>query len=130
MSFISISQTWIVQCERISAATNCWLFVGAQHLSATSGLVSYASPRLRRDAKPELSALQNQFNAVVSALLTSRRRDAVVLALELGSVTEEKKKAEEEANAARQEVETRDQTILAQQKVIADLRAMVDGSSS
>lgn len=47
----------------------------------------------------------------------------MVLALQTGSVTEDKKNTGNDTEAAQQQVETRDQIILAQQRIIADLQA-------
>lgn len=99
-------------------------------MNATSGLISYASPRLRRDAKPELASIQNQFNKLVAALLTSRRRDAVELALELGVANKEKETARQEAQEAISVASSREETIRAQQKMIADLQAIVNDSQA
>lgn len=99
-------------------------------MNATSGLISYASPRLRRDAKPELAALQNQFNKLIAALLTSRRRDAVDLSLELAAANQEKSAAQHEAREAQCLALTREDTIRAQEKMIADLRAIVQGTQA
>lgn len=64
----------------------------------------------------------------MAALLASRRRDAVVLALDLATAKDEKMAAQQEAERERNIASTRKDTILAQQKIIADLQAIVRGT--
>lgn len=94
-------------------------------MNATTGLLTYASPRLRRDARVELSDLQTRFNAIISALHRSRRREAVEMALELGLMAEQHRQTEYEMEQARLALETREAKIRAQEKIIADLEAIV-----
>lgn len=99
-------------------------------MNATTGLLTYASPRLRRDARTQLTDLQTRFNAIIIALQQSRRKEAADLSLELGVVTEQKNAAQKAADKAQAELESSGERIRAQDKVIADLEAIISSRTA
>ncbi|KAF8068015.1 hypothetical protein FPV67DRAFT_1415989 [Lyophyllum atratum] len=96
----------IERCERLSAETNCWLFVAGQHSQAASSnsFYHYASPNLRRDAYPQTSELINNFGAVVEALLLLNKQKVIELNIRCGRMEREKMASEEEAKQVRAEL--------------------------
>ncbi|KJA14759.1 hypothetical protein HYPSUDRAFT_150004, partial [Hypholoma sublateritium FD-334 SS-4] len=76
--------------------TSCWLFVGAQHVSAKAPTLHYTSPRLLEEA-PQFAYEQiNAFNDQMSLLLRARRSDAVVVTAELVAAEDKNKRLERE----------------------------------
>ncbi|KAF8068963.1 hypothetical protein FPV67DRAFT_1448800 [Lyophyllum atratum] len=96
----------IERCERLSAETNCWLFVAGQHSQAASSnsFYHYASPNLRQDAYPQTSELVNNFGAVVEALLLLNKQKVIELNMRSGRMEREKMATEEEAKQVRAEL--------------------------
>jgi hypothetical protein len=116
----------LCQCENLSHETGCWLYLGGQHVTASSGFTHYASPRLRRDAKNPLAEIQQKFNAMFTALVSSRRREAVDLAMQLTQAQELQKEAETEAEEARLALAEEQLTAATKDALIARLQAMID----
>lgn len=85
-----------LKCERLSAETGCWLYISGQHVNAKTGFHNYASPRVRREAKEQITDIQNSFNIMYTSLLSARRLDAVKLSLEAEKCKVELKKAQKE----------------------------------
>lgn len=117
------------KAENISRETGCWFYMGGQHVNGTQGFTNYASPRLRRDAKPELKAIQTSFQKMTTALVTARRVDAKDLALRLDDVTAAQKKAEDSAHAALSALEIAQNESNAKDALIARLSAIVAAGS-
>lgn len=104
------------KCERLSAETGCWLQISAQHVNANLGFFNYISPRLRLEAKPEITEVLNQLNIMYSSLLYARRLDAISL-----RVQAEKSKAE---------LERAQQELAEKEAEIADLKLKLRVRSS
>ncbi|PPQ69412.1 hypothetical protein CVT26_002450 [Gymnopilus dilepis] len=91
------------RCEDLSTETGCWLFFAAQHVTAREGAISYASPRLRREALEQAERIATDFNTTAARLRTSRRVEAVQLSEQLEEVERQRLAAE----AAFQEAKAR-----------------------
>jgi uncharacterized protein YbcC (UPF0753/DUF2309 family) len=104
------------------------LYIAAQHATATSGFTHYASPRLRREAKSQLGEIQQQFNNMSTALVTSRRREAMDLAMQLQQAQEQEKQAQAEAESTRRTLLQDQATIAAKDVMIARLQAIIDST--
>lgn len=85
-----------LKCERLSAETGCWLYLSGQHANARSGFYNYASPRVRREGKDQVTSIQNSFNTMYASLLNARRLDAIKLSAQAEKYKEDLKKAQEE----------------------------------
>lgn len=96
--------TNVSKCERLAAETGCWLYISAQHVNANSGFYSYSSPRVRRDAREEVTEIQNCCNVMYASLLGARRSDAVALSLQAEKTKAELQKAQEQIAAQRAEI--------------------------
>jgi uncharacterized protein YbcC (UPF0753/DUF2309 family) len=105
------------------------LYIAAQHASASSGFTHYASPRLRREAKSQLTEINQQFNKVSAALVASRRREAVDLAMQLQQSQDQEREALAEAERTRQALSEGQSTIAAQEAVIARLQAVINSAT-
>lgn len=79
------------QCEDVSTMTGCWLVLGAQHSSGVGSTIHYTSPRLARDAPEEAGAIINDFHALMTQLLQSRRTEALTLTRQLQEVEDQNK---------------------------------------
>jgi uncharacterized protein YbcC (UPF0753/DUF2309 family) len=98
-----------IKAERVSLETDSWLFVAAQHPSATGQFVHYTSPRLRQEAESDTQQLINQFHVLMNGLIAARRKEALELGKALAQANKSVEAAEADAQAARQ--------ALAQQKL-------------
>ncbi|PPQ88304.1 hypothetical protein CVT26_008872, partial [Gymnopilus dilepis] len=78
------------QCESLAIETGSWVFFGVQHVTAQTGAITYASPRLVREAKDTADQLANIFNTTTSQLLRSRRTDALACFREVEEVQKSK----------------------------------------
>lgn len=103
------------------------MYLAAQHTNSKQEFISYASPRLRREAKPQLTKIQNSFHAMTSALITSRHSDTVELALALDTAN---KQAELAASKASTALEEERSAHLAKDARIAKLEAILAASTS
>ncbi|KAJ7693705.1 hypothetical protein B0H17DRAFT_862983, partial [Mycena rosella] len=54
--------------------TGCYLFFTAQHVAAKDPFVHYSSPRIRREGKPEVEDITNQFNRLFLSLIAARNQ--------------------------------------------------------
>ncbi|KAH9477987.1 hypothetical protein JR316_0010220 [Psilocybe cubensis] len=100
----------VEKCEDLSKQTGCWLFIGAQHATARSGAISYASPRLRRDAAAQAGNIGTQFSSITRNLIQARIQDNVNLQQQL---EESRRHAEEMEHAIAAERDS--QRLLSQQ---------------
>lgn len=85
-----------LKCERLSAETGCWLYISGQHVNANMGFYSYASPRLRRESRDQVTDIQNSFAKAYASLLNARRLDAINLSLQAEKCKEDLKIAQQE----------------------------------
>jgi hypothetical protein len=106
------------------------LFLGGQHVNASSAFTHYASPRLRRDAKSQLADIQQQFSQMAVALVTSHHREAVDLAMQLTQAQEQQKNALAEAAMARSALIQEQSSAADKDALIARLRAIIGGHDS
>ncbi len=83
----------LLQCERLAAETGCWLYISGQHVNANLGFFNYISSRARREARDQVSEIQNAFSVMYTTLLNARRLDAVRLSLQAEQAKAELKKA-------------------------------------
>ncbi|KAF5311573.1 hypothetical protein D9611_009509 [Ephemerocybe angulata] len=95
--FARTIETIIERCEDVSVASGCWLFIGAQHVTARHGMVHYVSPRLRLDAPKLAEDLVNHCNSVIQGVRDARRSDAAELSQALANSEAEKRRVLEAA---------------------------------
>jgi hypothetical protein len=111
------------QCEALSVETGCWLYIGAQHVTASMPFIHYASPRLRREALEDLNLIHNQFNKTINSLLAARRKDALILANSLADTQKQlaessaQLQVEQSATAVKDDLIAKLQAIIAASKV-------------
>ncbi|KDR65236.1 hypothetical protein GALMADRAFT_27607, partial [Galerina marginata CBS 339.88] len=86
--------------EDLATETGCWMFLGAQHVTARGGAISYASPRLCREARSSAEQMATAFNTTASQLLSARRTEAVTFQRQLEVMRENKVAAEKKAEDA------------------------------
>ncbi|TFK69716.1 hypothetical protein BDN72DRAFT_897013 [Pluteus cervinus] len=79
----------ISRCERISVETGCWLLIGAHHANANTPAIHYTSPKLRLEARDQVSDLTTKFWRLTSSLINARRVEAVALQNEVDSLKEQ-----------------------------------------
>lgn len=79
----------LTQCEKLSAETNCWLVIAAQHNGSGSAATHFTSPSLRREAMEEVVGIINSFQEITSMLLSAKRQDATAMLKELGEAKEQ-----------------------------------------
>lgn len=87
------------QCERLAAETGCWLYISGQHVNAKTGFCNYASPRVRRDAREEVTEIHNSSNMMYTMLLGARRSGAIELSAQAEKSKVDLKKAQDEIAA-------------------------------
>lgn len=85
----------------MATRTGCWLYIGAQHITAQHGVVHYTSPRLCADAPQEIEDFANDFDGLVDDLRQARKDDAVKLRRRLGAVEKEKQQLADQLQAAK-----------------------------
>ncbi|KAJ6487524.1 hypothetical protein DFH09DRAFT_811815, partial [Mycena vulgaris] len=85
----------ILQCERLSHETGCWLHFSAQHMFATEPFLHYASPRILKEAKQDVEQITNHFNKLFHTLIAARNEDTKEMHKKLLSVQESAKVATE-----------------------------------
>ena len=113
------------KAERLSQETGCWLYISAQHLTANMGFVNYTSLRLRRDARRQVTDVQNQFHAIFTSLLQSRRTEAAQLILQAQKATEDLRKVEEDARKVRAELLQQEALVAEKDTYITQLQAQL-----
>ncbi|KAJ3847662.1 hypothetical protein EV368DRAFT_23512, partial [Lentinula lateritia] len=74
----------------LSAESNCWLYMGAQHPSARGPFIHFASERLRREGPSALDELHGTADRLFTSLLSARRQEAAELSNEVQKLQEEK----------------------------------------
>ncbi|KAG6826052.1 hypothetical protein H0H92_001294 [Tricholoma furcatifolium] len=96
----------ISRAERLSAETNCWLFMAGQSRSAASAnnFYHYASPALVEDAYDQTNQLINLFGGTVEALVTLRKEEVVQLNLRFNELSKGKEEAEKQTREAQKEL--------------------------
>lgn len=92
--------SFYLQCEDLSSETGCWLFLGAQHLTARGGAITYASPRLCREAPAPAGQLAMLFGTTATQLMNARRSEAVMYQRQLDDMREKRADAEKKAEHA------------------------------
>jgi septal ring factor EnvC (AmiA/AmiB activator) len=118
------------QLDRISAQTNCWLFIGGQHSNAGSQFIHYTSPRLRKDAKQDAQRLTNQFNFIVNGLMHARRKDALELGKTLAESRQETAVVREQMRAAQKALADREEELQRKIAEIAEIKARLERRDS
>jgi hypothetical protein len=113
------------QCEAISVETGCWLYIGAQHLTATAPFAHYASPRLRQEGLAELNAFHNQLSQTMVALVAARRQEAKSIALDLAATRADLLSANLKATRSEQALLAAQAEAAHKDEWIARLEAMV-----
>ncbi|KAG2022576.1 hypothetical protein CC2G_000313 [Coprinopsis cinerea AmutBmut pab1-1] len=93
----------IARCEDLALKTNCWLFIGAQHVRSTIPVIHYTSPRLREDGAAAMEDVINAYCNLIHDLRSARRKEAFQLQQQL----REKEKELEESERKREEYEQR-----------------------
>ncbi|KAL0058333.1 hypothetical protein AAF712_015001 [Marasmius tenuissimus] len=100
----------LLNCEKVSNETGCWLYIAAHHPSVQGEHVHWMSPAMRDDLPPNtVDRLNNTSSSLFSALKLARRQNVAEVELEAG-------KARAERDAAQK-------TLVEQQTVIAKLAA-------
>ena len=105
--------------------TCCWLVVLAQHPNAANHFIHYESPRLRREAKNNTKELLENFNIIISSLMSARRRDAVEMGKALALAEKQKSDAEAEAEGSRQALERQMDTLRRKETEMAEKDAII-----
>jgi hypothetical protein len=95
----------LIQSERLSAETGCWLFVGGQHPHSNKAFAHYSSERIRRDAPQEVTEVASKFGVLCTALVASRRHDTMIMAEKLAAADAQKEIAIAQRAAAEAELE-------------------------
>ena len=114
-----------LQCEAISVETGCWLYIGAQHLTATAPFSHYSSPRLRQEGLAELNSIHNQLSQTMVALVAARRQEAKSLALDLAATRAHLLSANDRATHSEQALIAAQADAARKDEWIAKLEAMV-----
>ncbi|KII92990.1 hypothetical protein PLICRDRAFT_62370, partial [Plicaturopsis crispa FD-325 SS-3] len=109
----------IIRCERSSHETNSWLFIAAQHPHASAQFVHWTSPRLRRDAKADVTDLVNRFQTMINSLINARRKDAFEMGKALEDERTRRNEAEKEAESSRQAVQQQEAELKDKNALIA-----------
>ncbi|CAK5276916.1 unnamed protein product [Mycena citricolor] len=92
--FLREIQDIIDRCERLSLETGCWLQLSAQHLFASGGFLHYTSPRLRKEAKPEVEKITTDLNRLYLKLIAARHQDTRAMQEKLQQAEQSQKLAE------------------------------------
>ncbi|KAH9478165.1 hypothetical protein JR316_0008618 [Psilocybe cubensis] len=100
--FTNTINSIIEKCEDISKETGCWLFIGAQHATARAGSISYASPRLRRDAAEQVGQIGTQFSTLTRNLIHSRTQETLDLQRQLEQSRRETEEAKKSLEAVQE----------------------------
>jgi hypothetical protein len=111
------------QLEQISAETNCWMFVAAQHPNGILPFINYTSPRLRKDAKGDAQQLVNEFQVLISGLIHARRKDALELGKTLAKANEENARVELKLGAVREAMQKQESEWASKDLEIAEYKA-------
>ncbi|KDR72063.1 hypothetical protein GALMADRAFT_213511 [Galerina marginata CBS 339.88] len=93
------------KCDDLSLQTGCWLFIGAQHPTARSAAIHYASHRLRRDAPGQSGQIATQFCQLTQNLLASKNQDMLQLQTQLEESRKRSEAVENELMAAQKDRE-------------------------
>ncbi|KAJ3556446.1 hypothetical protein NP233_g11976 [Leucocoprinus birnbaumii] len=113
----------LTKIENLAVETGCWIYLAAQHATAVTPFIHYASPRLIAEAGPELDVIHTNFSIIMKTLVMSRRRQVMELTLELEEKREELDQAKKAAEAARVEADARREESSRKDAVIASLMA-------
>lgn len=110
------------QCEDVSTATSCWLFIGAQHIAAKAPTLHYTSPHLSEEAPQFAEDQINNFNEQMSLLLRARRSDAVAVTAELLAAEEKANRFERELGVANERLKSAKEIEIRYNKLLADMQ--------
>ncbi|KJA12974.1 hypothetical protein HYPSUDRAFT_152114, partial [Hypholoma sublateritium FD-334 SS-4] len=102
--------------------TSCWLFVGAQHVSAKAPTLHYTSPRLLEEAPQFAEEQINTFNDQMSLLLRARRSDAVAVTAELLAAEDKNKRLERELMEIKERLKSVDAMEDRYNRLLADIQ--------
>ncbi|KAJ3562063.1 hypothetical protein NP233_g9808 [Leucocoprinus birnbaumii] len=91
----------LTRIENLAVETGCWIYFAAQHATAVTPYIHYASPRLRTEAGPELDIIHTNFSIIMKTLVMARRREVMELTLELEENRERLQDAQKNAEDAR-----------------------------
>ncbi|KAG2011574.1 hypothetical protein CC2G_011674 [Coprinopsis cinerea AmutBmut pab1-1] len=92
----------IVKCEDLALRSNCWLFIGAQHVRSTRPVIHYTSPRLRDDGAEAMEDVINAYCDLIHGLRSARRKDAFHLQKELQAKETELQESERKCEEYKQ----------------------------
>lgn len=110
------------QGENLSIETGCWLYIVGQHTTATTPFIHYVSPRLRGEAVDEVNIIHTNFSRLLSSLVSSRRREASEIAMELDGAKAELSQVTQVAEEQRQELERQKEQLEKQASLILQLQ--------
>ncbi|KAJ3556944.1 hypothetical protein NP233_g11862 [Leucocoprinus birnbaumii] len=119
--FARVIRQILTRIENLAVETGCWVYLAAQHATAVTPFIHYASPRLQAEAGPELDVIHTNFSIIMKTLVTSRRREAMELMLELEEQKDKLESAQKEADIARRDAEIQREEIGKRDVVIAEL---------
>ena len=122
MTHTIVFEPCILKFEDISIATSCWLLIGAQHIAAKAPTIHYTSPRLMEEAAQFAEENINNFNDQMTALLRSRRSDAVVVTTELLAAEAKNRQLEKELMEAKARLKDADDVQARYTQLLAELR--------
>ncbi|KAJ3564310.1 hypothetical protein NP233_g8384 [Leucocoprinus birnbaumii] len=115
----------LTRVENLSVETGCWIYIAAQHATAVTPFVHYASPRLRAEAGPELDIIHTNFSTMMKTLVMSRRREVMELTLELEQKNEQLEATQRAAVEAQREAQAQREESLRKDAVIAQLMSRI-----
>ncbi|KAJ3570349.1 hypothetical protein NP233_g4469 [Leucocoprinus birnbaumii] len=104
--FARVIRQILTRIENLAVETGCWIYLAAQHATAVTPFIHYASPSLQTKAGPKLDIIHTNFSIIMKTLVTSRRREAMELMLELEEQKEKLELAQKEAEVARKDAES------------------------
>ncbi|KAJ3557408.1 hypothetical protein NP233_g11751 [Leucocoprinus birnbaumii] len=119
--FARVIRQILTRTENLAVETGCWIYLAAQHATAVTPFIHYASPRLQAEAGPKLDVIHTNFSIIMKTLVTSRRREAMELMLELEEQKERLEMVQKEADVARKAAEMHREEIGKRDVVIAEL---------
>ncbi|KAJ3569440.1 hypothetical protein NP233_g5045 [Leucocoprinus birnbaumii] len=116
----------LTRVENLAVETGCWIYIAAQHATAVTPYIHYASPRLRAEAGPELDIIHTNFSIIMKTLIMARRREVMELTLELEENREQLHNAQKDTENARREAEEHRAESARKDAVIARLMAQIN----
>ncbi|KAJ3561054.1 hypothetical protein NP233_g10432 [Leucocoprinus birnbaumii] len=116
----------LTRVENLAVETGCWIYLAAQHATAVTPYIHYASPRLRTEAGPELDIIHTNFSIIMKTLVMARRREVMELTLELEENRERLQDAQKDAEEAKREAHEHKAELARKDAVIAKLMAQMN----